>query len=68
MFLITMGQTSLNKATLSLRSIIPLSSKKAYIGKRTEKTENIQNGSLIAASFGGRADGSNLPCSTESCK
>ena len=68
MFLITMGQTSLNKATLSLRSIIPLSSKKAYIGKRTENTENIQNGSLIAASFGGRADGSNLPCSTESCK
>lgn len=36
MFLITMGQTSLNKATLSLRSIIPLSSKKAYTGKRTE--------------------------------
>ena len=36
MFLITMGQASLNKATLSLRSIIPLSSKKAYTGKRTE--------------------------------
>ena len=35
MFLITMGETCLNTANLSLRSIIPLSSKKAYTGKRT---------------------------------
>lgn len=67
MFLITMGQTSLNKATLSLRSIIPLSSKKAYTGKRTEN-RIIHNVSFVAASFGGRSDGSSLPCSTESCE
>ena len=58
MFLITMGQTYLNTANLSLRSIIPLSSKKLTL-ERGPRTEYIHNGSLVAASFGGRSDGSN---------